>query len=169
MSLKTLVTGILTGGAAAALIAGTAAGVTSIASPSVSAPAVTPVVWDVPLPEAPAPELQPTLLQILNVLAGPGTFGPKGNKAAYIEGGTGRIEGIGADRAYNNAVQEGKFPLTFAIANINQEGNVVTADVTATAATGGTATQNIQFVAGPSPTGWQISKQSALSLLSSVG
>jgi hypothetical protein len=121
------------------------------------------------MPTAPAPQLEGTLLQILNVLAGPGTFSPKGNKAAYIEGGTGRIEGIGADRAYNNAVQEGKFPLTFAIANINQEGNVVTADVTATAATGGTATQNIQFVAGPSPTGWQISKASALSLLSSVG
>lgn len=175
MTLKTLVTGFMTAGAAVAVVAGAAAGVTSIASPSGSpsaAPAtvaVTPVVWGTPMPETPAPELQGTLLQILNVLSGPGTFGPKGNKAAYIEGGTGRIEGIGADRAYNNAVQEGKFPLTFGIANINQEGNVVTADVTATSATGGTATQNIAFVAGPSPTGWQISKQSALSLLSSVG
>ncbi len=166
MSLKTLVTGV----AAAALVAGAAAGVTSIASPSPSSsPAVAPVVRGVPLPETPAPEMQAQLLSILNVLAGPGTFSPKGNKAAYIEGGTGRIEGIGADRAYNNAAAEGKFPLTFSIANINQEGNVVTADVTATAATGGTATQNIQFVAGPSPTGWQISKASALSLLSSVG
>jgi hypothetical protein len=166
VTLKTLVTGV----AAAALVAGAAAGVTSIASPSVSgAPAVAPVVWGLPMPETPAPELQGTLLQILNVLSGPGTFGPKGSKAAYIEGGTGRIEGIGADRAYNNAVQQGKFPLTFVITNINQEGNAVTADVTATAATGGTATQNILFVAGPSPIGWQISKQSALSLLSSVG
>jgi hypothetical protein len=171
VTLNTLVTGV----AAAALVAGAAAGVTSIASPSIpdsAAPGVTavaPVVWEIPMPEAPAPELQGTLLQILNVLAGPGTFGPKGNKSPYIEGGTGRIEGIGADRAYNNAVQEGKFPLKFAIANINQEDNVVTADVTATAATGGTATQNIQFVAGPSPIGWQISKGSALSLLSSVG
>jgi hypothetical protein len=134
-----------------------------------SAPAVAPVVWDVPLPEAPAPELQGSLLTILNVLSGPGTFGPKGNKSAYIQGGTGRIEGIGADRAYNNAAAEGKFPLTFVIANIDQEGGIATADVTATAATGGTATQNIQFVAGPSPNGWQISKESALSLLSSVG
>jgi hypothetical protein len=122
-----------------------------------------------PAAPAPAPEMQGTLLQILNVLSGPGTFSPKGNKSAYIEGGTGRIEGVGADRAYNNAVQQGKFPLTFTIANINKDGTVVTADVTATAATGGTATQNILFVAGPSPIGWQISKQSALSLLSSVG
>jgi len=171
VTLKSLVTGV----AAAALVAGAAAGVTSIASPSVpdsatpSAVSVTPVAWEIPMPQAPAPELEGALLQVLNVLAGPGTFGPKGNKAAYIQGGTGRIEGITADRAYNNAVQEGKFPLSFTITNINQEGGLVTADVTATSATGGTATQTIQFVAGPSPTGWQISKASALSLLSAVG
>ena len=46
---------------------------------------------------------------------------------------------------------------------------MATADVTATSATGGTATQNVQFVAGPSPTGWQIAKASAMSLLQAAG
>ncbi|MGV0790975.1 hypothetical protein [Mycolicibacterium sp. XJ1819] len=178
MTLKTLVTGLITGGAAAALVAGAAAGVTSIATPSnpfvsdsaVSASAeVAPVVHGIPMPQAPAPELEGPLLTTLNALAGPGSFSPSGNKSAYIQGGTGRLEGITADRAFNNAAREGKFPLSFIVANIDQIGGVATADVTATAATGGTATQNIQFVAGPSPTGWQIAKGSALSLLSSVG
>lgn len=163
MTLKTLVTGV----AAAALVGGAAAGVTSIASPAVSsAPAVQPVVWDIPLPQAPAPDLQAPLVQTLQALAGGGSFA---GKAPYIQGGIGRIESIAADRAYNRAAAEGKFPLTFAIANIDQQGGAVTADVTATSALGTSATQNVQFVAGPSPTGWQISKASALNLLSAAG
>ncbi|HJT95434.1 MAG TPA: hypothetical protein VJ777_26435 [Mycobacterium sp.] len=163
MTLKSLVTGV----AAAALVGGAAAGVTSIASGTISAaPAVQPVVFDIPLPQTPAPDLEGPLAQTLQALAGGGSFS---GKAPYIQGGIGRIESIAADRAYKNAAAEGKFPLTFFIANIDQNGPVATADVTATAATGGTATQNIQFVAGPSPSGWQISKNSALSLLSSVG
>jgi hypothetical protein len=125
---------------------------------------VQPVVFDVPL--APAPELSPPLVQTLQALAGGGSFS---GKAPYIQGGIGRIESIAADRAYNKAAAEGKFPLTFNVANVDQEGGVATADVTATSALGTTATQNIQFVAGPSPTGWQIAKASAMSLLSSVG
>ena len=163
MTLKTLVTGV----AAAVLVGGAAAGVTFIASPPVSsAPAVQPVVWDVPMPQAPAPDLQAPLLQTLQALAGAGSFS---GKAPFIEGGIGRIEGIAADREYNKAAAEGKFPLTFNIANIDQEGGAASADVTATSALGTTATQNIQFVAGPSPSGWQISKASALSLLSAAG
>ncbi len=165
MTLKTLVTGM----AAAAMVAGAAAGVTSVASPAVSsAPAVQPVVWDIPMPQAPAPDLQPPLLQTLQALAGGGSFI---GKASYIQGGIGRIESIAADRAYNKAAAEGKFPLTFNIANIDidQEGGVANADVTATSALGTTATQSVQFVAGPSPSGWQISKASALSLLSAAG
>jgi hypothetical protein len=165
VTLKTLVTGM----AAAAMVAGAAAGVTSIASPAVSsAPAVQPVVWDIPMPQAPAPELQSPLLQTLQALAGGGSFS---GKAPFIQGGIGRIEGIAADRAYNRAAAEGKFPLTFNIANIDidQEGGVANADVTATSALGTTATQTVQFVAGPSPSGWQISKQSALNLLSAAG
>ncbi len=163
MTLKTLVTGV----AGAALVAAAAVGVTSVASPAVSsAPAVQPVVWDIPMPQAPAPELQSPLLQTLQVLAGGGSFS---GKAPYIQGGIGRIESIAADRAYNKAAAEGKFPLTFNIANIDQEGGVANADVTATSALGTTATQTVQFVAGPSPSGWQISKQSAMSLLSAAG
>ena len=162
MTLKTLVTGV----AAAAMVAGAAAGVTSVASPAVpSAPAVQPVVWDIPMPQAPAPDLQAPLLQTLQALAGGGSFS---GKAPYIQGGIGRIEGIAADRAYNRAAAEGKFPLTFNIANIDQQGGVANADVTATSALGTSATQNVQFVAGPSPTGWQIAKASALNLLSAA-
>ena len=163
MTLKTLVTGV----AAAALVGGAAAGVTSIAFPAVSsAPAVQPVVWDIPMPQAPAPDLQTPLLQTLQALAGGGSFS---GKASFIQGGIGRIEGIAADRAYNKAAAEGKFPLTFNIANIDQQGRVASADVTATSALGTTSTQNVQFVAGPSPSGWQISKTSALDLLSAAG
>ena len=132
MTLKTLVTGV----AAAALVGGAAAGVTSIASPAVSsAPAVQPVVWDIPMPQAPAPDLQAPLVQTLQALAGGGSFS---GKASYIQGGIGRIEGIAADRAYNKAAAEGKFPLTFNIANIDQQGGVASADVTATSALGTT-------------------------------
>lgn len=166
MTLKTLVTGV----AAAALVGGAAAGVTSIAfSAGSSAPgavAVQPVVWDIPMPQAPAAQLEAPLLQTLQALAGGGSFV---GKASYIQGGIGRIEGIAADRAYNRAAAEGKFPLTFDVANIDDAGGVVSADVTATSALGTTATQNVQFVPGPSPSGWQISKESALSLLSAAG
>jgi hypothetical protein len=166
VTLKTLVTGV----AAAALVGGAAAGVTSIAfSAGSSAPgavAVQPVVWDIPMPQAPAAQLKAPLLQTLQALAGGGSFVGKGS---YIQGGIGRIEGIAADRAYNRAAAEGKFPLTFNVANIDDAGGVVSADVTATSALGTTTTQNVQFVPGPSPSGWQISKESALSLLSAAG
>ena len=166
MTLKILVTGV----AAAALVGGAAAGVTSIAfSAGSSAPgavAVQPVVWDIPMPQAPPAQLEAPLLQTLQALAGGGSFV---GKASYIQGGIGRIEGIAADRAYNRAAAEGKFPLTFNVANIDDAGGVVSADVTATSALGTTATQNVQFVPGPSPSGWQISKASALSLLSAAG
>jgi hypothetical protein len=163
VTLKSLVTGV----AAAALVGGAAAGVTSIASPAgSSAPAVQPVVWDVPMPQAPAPDLQSPLLQTLQALAAGGSFA---GKASYIQGGIGRVEGIAADRAYNNAAKEGKFPLTFNIDNIDSDGATASADVTATSALGTSATQNVQFVAGPSPSGWQISKASALNLLSAAG
>ena len=168
MTLKTLVTGV----AAAALVGVVAAGVTSIASPAGLDPAapaaiaVQPVVWKIPMPQTPAPELQAPLLGTLQALAGAGSFLGKG---PYIEGGIGRIESIAADREYSKAAAEGKFPLTFNLANIDQEGDVATADVTATSAIGGTTTQNVQFVAGPSPTGWQIAKASAMSLLQAAG
>ena len=163
MTLKSLVTGV----AAAALVGGAAAGVTSIASPTVpQAVGVQPVVWDIPMPQAPAPDLQAPLLQTLQALGAPGL---SASKAPYIQGGIGRIEGRVADTKLREAQADGKFPLSFTLANIDQNGDFVTADVTATAATGGAATQNIQFVPGPSPTGWQMSKQSLMALMSAVG
>jgi hypothetical protein len=163
VTLKTLVTGM----AAVAVMGGAAAGVTSIASPAVSsAPAVQPVVWDIPMPQAPAPDLQAPLLQTLQALGAPGL---SASKAPFVQGGIGRIEGRLADSKLKQAQADGKFPLSFVIANIDENGPVVTADVTATAATGGTATQNIAFVPGPSPTGWQMSKDSLMALMSAVG
>ena len=109
MTLKTLVTGM----AAAAVVAGAAAGVTSIASPAVSsAPAVSPVVWDIPMPQAPAPELEGPLLSTLQAL---GSSGPSSSKATYVQGGIGRIEGKIADGKLQDAAAEGKFPLSFTI------------------------------------------------------
>ena len=104
--------------------------------------------------------------ETLNALGAPGL---SASKAPYVQGGIGRIEGRVADTKLSEAQAEGKFPLTFTIANIDQNGPVVTADVTATAATGGTGTQNIAFVPGPSPTGWQMSKQSLMALMTAVG
>ncbi|MGZ5392771.1 MAG: hypothetical protein ACXWD3_13275 [Mycobacterium sp.] len=163
MTLKALVSGA----AAAVVIAGAAAGVTSIASSdAMASPRVAPVVWDIPMPEAPAPDLQGPLLQTLQALGGPGS---SAGKAPYIQGGIGRIEGRVADTKLREAQAEGKFPLSFNVGNIDQNGPVVTADVTATAANGGVASQNIAFVPGPSPTGWQMSKQSLMALMSAVG
>jgi hypothetical protein len=102
-------------------------------------------------------------VRTLQALGSPGAFR---DKSPYIQGGVGRIESIAGDRIYRQAAADGKFPLTFAIANIDLNGGLATADVTATSAQGVSHSQNIQFVAGPSPTGWQISKQSAMSLLS---
>lgn len=168
MILKTLVTGV----AAAAVVAAAAGGVTSVASSlgsgaSPSTAAITPVVMGIPLPAAPAPDLQAPLLQTLTGLSGGGSF--SGAKGSYIEGGLGRIEGIAADREYSKAAAKGYFPLNFVVADVDSDGGTATANVTATANTGATKTEPVVFVAGPSPTGWQISKQSALALLSSAG
>jgi hypothetical protein len=131
-----------------------------------ASPRVAPVAWDIPMPETPAPDLQGPLLQTLQALGGPGA---SAGKSAYIQGGIGRIEGRVADTKLREAAAQGKFPLSFNLANIDQNGPVVTADVTATAANGGVASQNIAFVPGPSPTGWQMSKQSLMALMSAVG
>lgn len=164
MILKTLAIGVVTSAAAAGLVTAAATGVSSVAAST--APAIAPVVWDTPMPQAPAPELQAPLTQTLSVLAGPGAFS---GKAAYIQGGIGRFESIAADRVYTSAARDGKFPLTFTVLDIDVNGPVATANVTATAATGATATQPVTFTAGPSPTGWQVSRQSAVALLSAAG
>ena len=128
MTLKHLATGM----AAAAIIGGVAAGVTSVAfATPMASPAVQPVVFGAPLPQTPAPELQSALVATLDGLQGGGSF--SGSKAAFIQGGLGRIEGITADRAFSNASAKGYFPLSFTVADIDQQGPTATANVTATA------------------------------------
>jgi len=164
VTLKHLATGM----AAAAIIGGVATGVTSVAfSTPMASPAVQPVVFGAPLPQTPAPELQSALVATLDGLQGGGSF--SGAKASFIQGGLGRIEGITADRAFSNASAKGYFPLSFAVTDIDQQGPTATANVTATGANGAVASQSIQFISGPSPTGWQLTKSSALSLMSSAG
>ncbi|ADT99025.1 MULTISPECIES: hypothetical protein [Mycolicibacterium] len=165
MTLKSLVTSLTTGAAAAACVGAAVAGVTSIAAGAGIASA-SPVV-SAPLPAAPAPDLAGPLVSTLSALSGPGSFG--GNKASYVQGGLGRIEARVADSGYANAAAKGYFPLNFTVADIDQNGPVVTANVTAAAASGAVATQPLTFIAGPSPTGWQLSKQSAMALMSAVG
>lgn len=163
MTLKLLATGV----AAAAIVSGAAAGVTSVAfSTPVASPAVQPVVFGAPLPQTPAPELQSQLVATLDALQSGGSF--SGAKASYIQGGLGRIEGVTADRAFSNAAAKGYFPLSFSVVDIDQNGPVATANVTATAANGSTASQAFEFIAGPSPTGWQVTRSSALSLLTAA-
>lgn len=165
MTLKTLVTSFTAGAAAAATLGAAAVGVTSIAVGAGTA-AASPVAL-APLPAAPAPELQGALVSTLSALSGPGSFA--GGKASYVQGGLGRIEARVADSGYNNAAAKGYFPLSFTVADLDQNGPVVTANVTAAAPTGAVATQPLTFIAGPSPTGWQLSKQSAMALMSAVG
>lgn len=169
MTLKTLYTSLTAGAAAAVVVGAAAAGVTTIAvdSATVAQPAVQPVVFGVPLPAAPAPDLQGPLISTLNALSGPGSF--SGAKASYVQGGLGRIEARMADSGFANAAAKGYLPLNFTISDIDQNGAVATANVTATGASGAIASQPLTFIAGPSPTGWQLSRQSALALMSSVG
>lgn len=167
MIVKSLVTGM----AAAALVGAAAVGTTVASQPAGltagTSLAVAPVVRQVPLPQAPAPGLQASLVSTLSGLTAAGSFA--GSKGSYIQGGVGRLEAITADRAYSNAMKQGVFPMSFAVADIDDLGDgTATANVTATAATGATAAQPLTFVAGPSPTGWQLSKGSAMALLSSV-
>jgi hypothetical protein len=135
------------------------------AAPTSATPAIAPVVRQVPLPLTPEVGYQ-ELIDTLNGLAAPGTFA--GAKASYVQGGIGRVQAIGADRAYNNAVAKGLMPMTFSIANIVQKDDTVTADVTANTADGHSTTDSVTFVAGPSPSGWQLSRQSAIALLSAM-
>jgi hypothetical protein len=164
VNLKSLATGVATAAGAVAIVGAAAAGVTSIATVTTAtgAPAVQLATWDVPAPAAPAPQLQGALTQTLNALTS-GTFSP------YVEGGLGRGEQILADRAYRNARAQGYFPVTFNVVDIDQNGPVATANVTATAANGAVTTRPLTFIAAPSPTGWVIQKGTAIAFLGSLG
>jgi len=159
VSLKYLATGL----AAATLIGAAAVGVTSIApAPTTATPAITPVVFGVPLPQDPAD--MPTsdqLMTVLNGLADPSVpFRSKGN---LVEGGVGLIEGRAADRMIANAGQQGYLPLSFQIANIQPAGpGAASANVTASGPNLAPKTTNVMFV---DEGGWKISRGSATSLL----
>jgi hypothetical protein len=161
VTLKTLVTGV----AAAAVVGAAAAGVTSIASgaPLASAPAVQPVVFDIPLPLVPAEgscgATTEQLTTVLNALEAPGSF--RNGKSDLVEGGVGMIEGRAADRLLTNAYQTGALPVSFAVLNpVCGPGNSVTATVTA-----GGRSQDVTFVPG-GHLGWQLSRGSATAVLS---
>ncbi len=162
MTLKTLVTGV----AAAVAVGGAAAGVTSIASGTITAaPAVQPVVWDIPMPAAPAPDLVGPLTQTVNTLGSGGSFA---GKSPYIQG-LGRFTGKGVELKYNDAVAKGYLPLTATVDQPDLNGNTATANVTATLSTGEVRSMPLTFVQGPSPTGWQLSSQSLFALGELVG
>jgi hypothetical protein len=162
VTLKTLVTGV----AAAVVVGGAAAGVTSIASSTITAaPAVQPVVWDIPMPAAPAPDLVGPLTQTVNTLGSGGSFA---GKSSYIQG-LGRFTGKGVEIKYNDAVAKGYLPLTATVDEPDLNGNLATANVTATLSTGEVRSMPLTFVQGPSPTGWQLSSQSLFALGELVG
>jgi hypothetical protein len=162
VTLKTLVTGV----AAAVVVGGAAAGVTSIASGTITAaPAVQPVVWDIPMPAAPAPDLVGPLTQTVNTLGSGGSFA---GKSSYIQG-LGRFTGKGVELKYNDAVAKGYLPLTATLDEPDLNGNMATANVTATLSTGEVRSMPLTFVQGPSPTGWQLSSQSLFALGELVG
>jgi len=160
--LKILVTGF----AAAAVIGGAAAGVTSVASGTIAAsPAAQPVVWDIPMPAAPEDDVASDLTRTVNTLGSGGSFA---GKSAYIQG-LGRFTGKGVELKYNDAVAKGYLPLTATVSDVIPSDNSATANVTATLASGEVRSMPLTFVRGPSPTGWQLSSQSLFALGELVG
>ncbi len=159
MTVKSLATGV----AAIAVIGAAAAGVTSLASVIPAAPQIQPVMFDVPLPMAPAAGV-PTpdqLTGVLNGLADPGV--PFANKAGLVEGGVAPVEAAMADHKLQKAARKGELPLSFNVANIQPAGpGAATADVTVSGPKLAPRTMNVTFV---DQDGWKLSRGSATSLL----
>lgn len=143
MTLKSLVTGV----AAAALVGGAAAGVTSIASPATA---------HAQPPCADAGQLT----AVIDGLAAPGV-GFHSGKSDLVEGGVGIIEGKTADRLLKNAYADGSLPAQFTVGSpvCNPDGSA-----TATVSAGGSS-QAVTFVPG-GRFGWQLSRGSATAVLS---
>ena len=160
MSLKSLATGV----AAATLVGAAAVGVTSIASvPRTVAPQITPVVFGAPLPLDVDPALAGQLQGILNQLANGATIT---ENADLVQGGLGFFEGRTANRLLNNARQNGDLPLNLTVTNVSPPAadGSVTATVNATGPKLAGTTQQLTFVPG-GPSGWQVAKASATSLM----
>lgn len=168
MTSKSLVTGFVTAAAGAVLVAAAAGGVTSIAAGApTQAPAIQPVVWDIPIPETPAPDLQAPLQQTISAL---GSGGPWSTKTPYIAKLPLGFKGQ-AEKKYNNAVAQGYFPLTATVdPNVDLIGNQATTFVSATSANGQPASMSLTFEQNPSsPTGWVLTVGSLLALSSAMG
>jgi hypothetical protein len=143
VTLKSLVTGV----AAAAVVAGAAAGVTSIASPAIATAAcVNPG----------------TLEGVLNALADPNiNFYP--NKEGLVEGGIGRIKGRFADGELKNAYATGALPVKFVVdAPVCNGNNMATSNVSA-----GSQSMPLTFVNNGS--NWMLSSPSATAILAAFG
>ena len=158
-----------TGAAVAAVAGGLALGVTSLTSGASlsSAPAVQPVVFDVPLPAQPPPAAAvPTAAELTGILIGLANPAvPFSNKDYLIEGGVGIIEGKTADRLLKNAASKGYLPLSFQVTNIVPAGPNTNATVTASGPQLAPTTQTVTFV---NQGGWKLSRASATSLLQSA-
>lgn len=171
MTSKSLVTGFVTAAAGAVLVAAAAGGVTSIAASAPAsapaAPAIQPVVWDIPMPETPAPDLQGPLAATINAL---GSGGPFSTKTPYIAKLPLGFKGQ-AEKKYNNAIAAGYFPLTATVGpDIDLVGADATTFVSATSANGQPASMPLTFTQSPtSPTGWVLSLGSLMALSSAMG
>lgn len=158
MTLKLLATGV----AAAAVVAGAAAGLTAMTG-APAAPQVTPAVFGSPLPLDPAAVL-PTADQLTGVLYGLANPGvPFASKAYLVEGGIGRIEARTADALMRSAVAKGQLPLTFTVGAITPAGpGAATAAITASGPGMAPTTQTVTFV---DQGGWKLSRSSASTVL----
>lgn len=171
MTLNILKTGLVTG-AAAIVLAGASAGLTSLtAGSSVASPAVQPVVFGTPLPQQPVVDVPaadvPTADQIHVVLNGLGDPQiPFSHKAHLVEGGIGILEGRAADRLMRNGLEKGYFPLSFEVSEITPSGpGAATAIVTAS---GPNLTPTTQTVTLVNDHGWKLSRASGMALLQSA-
>ncbi|MGH3678450.1 MAG: hypothetical protein ACRDU5_22470 [Mycobacterium sp.] len=125
-------------------MAGAAVGVTSIASPAISAADECAVDSG-------------TLQGVLDGLAAPGpSFRAKGG---LVEGGVGIIEGRTADRLLKNAYATGTLPVAFNVSPPVCAGNTATSTVSA-----GSSSQQITFVNEGGA--WKLSRGSATTVLS---
>ena len=163
MSLKSITTGV----AAAALVGAAAVGVTSTAAvPTSVSPAITPVVFGAPLPLDNDPDLAGQLTGLLNQLANAPTIT---ENAGLIQGGVGIFEGRTANRLLAQAHQNGDFPLNLTVTNVSPPApdGSVTGTVNVSGPKTPPTTQQMTFVPG-GPTGWQVSKSSAMSVMQSA-
>ena len=127
------------------------------------APQIAPVVFGAPLPLDVDPALAGQLQGILNQLANGATIT---ENADLVQGGLGFFEGRTANRLLNNARQNGDLPLNLTVTNVSPPAadGSVTATVNATGPKLAGTTQQLTFVPG-GPSGWQVSRSSATSLM----